>query len=68
VLLTPPVPDIPDMVIDTGNHSGSQSKPIIETLPVADDTEYCELLLIPPVASGLKPLWIMFNRPRDPPG
>ena len=66
--LSPEVPVIPETIIHTGNHSGSQPKPVIETLPPAGDTGYRELILIPPAASGLKPIYIMFNSPRDLPG
>ncbi|WP_313653473.1 colicin-like bacteriocin tRNase domain-containing protein [Pantoea sp.] len=62
------VPEIPEAIIHTGNHSGNQPAPIIETFPTAEDTGYRDLILIPPVASGLKPIYIMFDDPRNLPG
>ncbi|MFU9137521.1 S-type pyocin domain-containing protein [Erwinia tasmaniensis] len=59
--LTPQVPQIPEAIIHTGNNSGTQPAPVVETLPAAGDTGYRERIIIPPAASGLKPLWIMFN-------
>jgi len=66
--LSPEVPEIPETIIHTGNQSGSQPAPIIETLPSAADTGYRELILVPPAVSGLKPIYIMFNDPRNLPG
>lgn len=66
--LSPEVPQIPEVIIHTGNQNGSQPTVIIEALPPAGDTGYRELILIPPVASGLKPIYIMFNDPRNLPG
>lgn len=67
-MLSPEVPEIPESIIHTGNQSGSQPAPLIETLPLAGDTGYRELILVPPADSGLKPIYIMFNNPRNLPG
>ncbi|MEB5837034.1 S-type pyocin domain-containing protein [Pantoea dispersa] len=53
---------------DTGNQSPVNTSPVIESFPMADDMDFRDAILVFPVDSGLKPIYVMLQSARDLPG
>lgn len=65
--LTGPIP-LPEKFLHTGDQEISPTGNQVTVTPIADDLDFNDLILIFPAESGLKPLYVMFDNPRNKPG